>query len=59
MRKLWDASEATSRAAVEKSGVTVTQVDRGAFQKAAAPLLESYMQDRLLQRIYQEIRAVA
>jgi tripartite ATP-independent transporter DctP family solute receptor len=59
MRKLWDASEAASRAAVEKAGVTVTQVDRGAFQKAAAPLLAAYMQDPLLQRIYQEIHAVA
>jgi tripartite ATP-independent transporter DctP family solute receptor len=59
MRKLWDKSEAASRAAVEKAGVIVTQVDRAAFRKVAAPLLAAYMKDPLLQRVYQEIRAVA
>jgi TRAP-type C4-dicarboxylate transport system substrate-binding protein len=59
MRQLWDSSEAAARAAVEKAGVTVTQVNRMAFRKAAAPLLASYMNDPELQRIYQEIRAVA
>jgi tripartite ATP-independent transporter DctP family solute receptor len=48
MRQLWDSSEAAARAAVEKAGVTVTQVNRTAFRKVAE-----------LQRIYQEIRAVA
>jgi len=59
MRQLWDSSEAAAHAAVEKAGVTVTQVNRMAFRKAAAPLLASYMNDPELQRIYQEIRAVA
>jgi tripartite ATP-independent transporter DctP family solute receptor len=59
MRKLWDTSEAVSRAAVEKAGIQVTQVHRAAFQRVAAPLLAAYTQDPLLQRIYQEIRAVA
>jgi tripartite ATP-independent transporter DctP family solute receptor len=59
MRKLWDDSEMRARAAVEKAGVTVTQVNRVAFQKVAAPLLASYMKDPQLLRIYQEIRAVA
>ncbi len=59
MRTLWDRSEAVSRAAVEKAGVRVIQVNRAAFQGAAAPILESYMKDPQLQRIYQEIRAVA
>jgi TRAP-type C4-dicarboxylate transport system substrate-binding protein len=59
MRTLWDSSETASRAAVEKSGVHAIQVDRAAFQKVAAPILESYMKDPQLQRIYQEIRAVA
>jgi len=59
MRTLWDGSEAASRAAVEKAGVRAIQVNRGAFQKVAAPLLESYMKDPQLQRIYQEIRAAA
>lgn len=59
MRKLWDTSEAASRAAVEKAGIQVTQVNRAAFQRVAAPLLAAYTKDPLLQRIYQEIRAVA
>jgi TRAP-type C4-dicarboxylate transport system substrate-binding protein len=59
MRKLWDGSEATSRAAVEKAGVHAIQVDRAAFQKVAAPIVESYLKDPQLMRIYQEIRAVA
>lgn len=59
MRTLWDSSEAASRAAVEKAGVHAIQVNRVAFQKVAAPILESYMKDPQLQRIYQEIRAVA
>jgi tripartite ATP-independent transporter DctP family solute receptor len=59
MRTLWDGSEAASRAAVEKAGVRAIQVNRAAFQKVAAPILESYMKDPQLQRIYQQIRAVA
>jgi tripartite ATP-independent transporter DctP family solute receptor len=59
MRTILDRSEATSRAAVEKAGVRAIQVNRAAFQKVAAPILESYMKDPQLQRIYQEIRAVA
>jgi len=59
MRTLWDTSEAQARAAVEKAGIRATPVNRAAFQKVAAPLLESYMKDPQLQRIYQEIRAVA
>ena len=59
MRTLWDSSEAASRAAVEKAGVRAIRVNRVAFQKVAAPMLESYMKDPQLQRIYQEIRAVA
>jgi tripartite ATP-independent transporter DctP family solute receptor len=59
MRKLWDTSEAASRAAVQKAGIQMTQVNRAAFQRVAAPLLAAYTIDPLLQRIYQEIRAVA
>jgi tripartite ATP-independent transporter DctP family solute receptor len=59
MRKLWDISEAGARAAVEKAGIRATPVNRAAFQKVAAPIVEASMQDPQLQRIYQEIRAVA
>ena len=59
MRTLWDTSEAEARAAVEKAGIRATPVNRAAFQKVAAPIVESYLKDPQLQRIYQEIRAVA
>jgi tripartite ATP-independent transporter DctP family solute receptor len=59
MRTLWDTSEAQARTAVEKAGIRATPVNRAAFQKVAAPILESYMKDPQLQRIHQEIRAVA
>jgi hypothetical protein len=44
---------------VEKAGIRATPVDRAAFQKIAAPIVEAYMKDPQLQRIYQEIRAIA
>ena len=59
MRELWDRSEGESRAAVEKAGVKVTDVDRNAFQKAAAPVLERYLRDTELNRLYRDIRALA
>jgi tripartite ATP-independent transporter DctP family solute receptor len=59
MRGLWDESEAKSRAMVEKAGVRIAAVDRAAFRKVADPILGSYMKDPQLQRIYEEIRAVA
>jgi tripartite ATP-independent transporter DctP family solute receptor len=59
MRELWDRREAESRAAVIKAGVAVTEVDRVAFQRAAAPLLESYLRDTAVKRLYEGIRAVA
>ena len=59
MRSLWDTSEAASRAAVEKSGVRVAQVNRQAFQRIAAPILESYVKDPQQLKLYKEIRGVA
>lgn len=59
MRTLWDSSEAGARAAVEKAGVRVAAVDRAAFQKVAKPVVESYVKDPLVRRIYEEIRGVA
>jgi tripartite ATP-independent transporter DctP family solute receptor len=59
MRELWDRREAESRAAVEKAGVQVNEVDREAFRTAAAPLLEEYLADADLARLYRAIRAAA
>ena len=59
MRQRWDQREAESQAAVEKAGVQVAQVDRKAFQKATAPMIETYLKDQALRRLYGQIRALA
>jgi tripartite ATP-independent transporter DctP family solute receptor len=59
MRERWDRAEAESRAAVIAAGVQVTEVDRAAFHRAAEPVLESYLEDAELQRLYEGIRASA
>jgi tripartite ATP-independent transporter DctP family solute receptor len=59
MRERWDRREAESRAAIEKAGVQITEVDRQAFQKAAEPFLASYLKEAELSRLYRDIRAVA
>jgi tripartite ATP-independent transporter DctP family solute receptor len=59
MRKLWDRAEAESRAAVIAAGVQVTEVDRAAFHGAAEPVLKAYLSDLELQRLYEDIRALA
>jgi tripartite ATP-independent transporter DctP family solute receptor len=59
MRGRWDRREADSRAAVEKAGVQVTEVDRAAFQAAVAPWRESYLRDPNLRRLHDRIRQEA
>lgn len=59
MRTLWDKCEADSRAAVEKGGVHVVEVDRPAFQKAVAPVVAAYLNNPELRSLYDSIRAVA
>ena len=59
MRALWDKQEAESRAAVEKAGVQVVQVDRKAFERATAPMMAAYLRDSELMRLHRQIRAVA
>ena len=59
MRELWDRAEADSRAAVIAAGVSVTEVDRAAFHRAAQPVLSSYLEDAELERLYRDIRAAA
>jgi tripartite ATP-independent transporter DctP family solute receptor len=58
MRERWDRSESEARAAVEKAGVQIGEVDRAAFQKAARPLLERYLRDGALSGLYRDIRAL-
>jgi tripartite ATP-independent transporter DctP family solute receptor len=59
MRERWDTREAESRAAVEKAGVKISEVNREAFQQAAEPLLQSYLREPALERLYRDIRTLA
>ena len=59
MRSVWDQQEAASRAAVERAGVRVNDVDVRAFRRAAAPVLATYLKDPELAGLYRDVRAVA
>jgi tripartite ATP-independent transporter DctP family solute receptor len=59
MRERWDKQEAQSRAAVEKAGVQVAQVDRVAFERATAPMIGAYLRDAELMRLHRQIRGAA
>lgn len=59
MRRLWDASERSARAAVAAHGVAFNNVDVPAFRGAAAPLLEDYLRRPEIAPLYRRIRAFA
>src|SRR5690606_22369013 len=59
MRELWDRREQESREAVLRAGVTVTEVDRAAFRKAVAPLLEKQLREPVQSDLYAQIREVS
>lgn len=59
LRELWDRSEAAARDAVLGHGVAFNTVDREAFRKLAAPVLERRLQDDDLKQLYQSIRDFA
>lgn len=59
MRTLWDKVQAGSRAHVLASGVKDNEVDLAAFRRAATPLVERYVREAGLKRIYDDIRALA
>ncbi|MBL8269034.1 MAG: TRAP transporter substrate-binding protein [Steroidobacter sp.] len=59
MRQLWDRMDAESRDFVLKAGVQANEVDTAAFQRAAQPVLQRYLQRQGLNQVYESIRAVA
>ena len=59
MRELWDRTEAESRAFVIANGVSVSEIDRPAFERAAAPMLRAHLREPQLDRMYRAIRAQA
>jgi len=59
MRKLWDAAEDESRAAVIASSVAINAVDHAAFVRATAPMVERQLAPPSLRQLYEDIRSVA
>ncbi len=59
MRGLWDKMEAEARQTVLTAGVNFNEVDRGAFHRAAAPVLEKYAARSDLKQLYELVRAAA
>ena len=59
MRTHWDAAVEKSRTTVTEAGVKVNAVDKAAFRKAAEPLLDMYLKDPEIRRLYDAVRAQA
>jgi len=59
MRSLWDESEKASRDYVLANGVTANDVDRAAFERAAAPVVAKYREDAEVDRYYRGIRELS
>lgn len=59
MRREWDAAEQTARAKVEAAGVRMTEVDRAAFARAAAPLVARRLRSDDAIALHRKIRALA
>lgn len=59
MRALWDRLEAQARSDVIAAGVKVNPVDRAAFQRAAQPTVDAYLQRGELQELHAAVRALA
>lgn len=53
----WDARSAQAQAETTAAGVEITAVDRPAFEASVQPLLDRYLRDPVLRRLYE--RAVA
>ena len=56
MRVQWDATVAAAVRAVAASGVTVNDVDKVAFRRAAEPVLARYLADPELARLHAALR---
>lgn len=57
MRELWDRTEAESRRQVIAAGVQFNEVDKEAFQRAARPVVETYVTKSGLAKLHESIRA--
>lgn len=59
MRGLWDRMEAESRELVIASGIKTNEVDLDSFHRAARPVLEAYLANAELDKLYRGIQRLA
>jgi tripartite ATP-independent transporter DctP family solute receptor len=59
MRARWDELVGTARRTVVAAGVEVAPIDRPAFRSAVQPLLDRYLNDPEIKRLYDLLRASA
>ena len=59
MRARWDELVGTARRTVVDAGVKVAAIDRPAFRNAVQPLLDRYLHDPEIKRLYDLLRASA
>jgi tripartite ATP-independent transporter DctP family solute receptor len=52
MRGEWDRRVAASRQAVVDAGVEVSEIDKSAFRRSVQPLLDRYLRDPAIRRLY-------
>jgi TRAP-type C4-dicarboxylate transport system substrate-binding protein len=58
MRKLWDAREEKSLAAIKAAGTQVLEVDKASFSQAMAPVYARFLKDPKLQDLVKRIQDV-
>jgi tripartite ATP-independent transporter DctP family solute receptor len=59
MRARWDELVGTARRTVVEAGVKLATIDRPAFRSAVQPLLDRYLHDPEIKRLYDVLRASA
>lgn len=58
-RRAWDERSATAQAETVAAGVQIAAVDREAFTASVQPLLDRYLADPVLRRLYERAQAIA
>ena len=58
MRAQWDATVEASRKAVIEAGVVVSEIDKPAFRRAVQPLVDRYLRDEQIRRLYEALQRV-
>jgi tripartite ATP-independent transporter DctP family solute receptor len=59
MRAQWDERVERSRRAARDSGAALGAVDKSEFRKAVQPLLDRYLRDQEIRRLYESLRGFA